>query len=157
LKLFLFLFLLFSIIANADEVFLGYGLGVFNNSDTRVVNLGYREDIWQGIYWQNKLGFWSDGSGDPNRGSSLYASSGPGLLIDLDPIEIRNGIGLAIISSPDSYLGGIFPEFNENLYVGLRDKRGNGIGVEYEHLSNAGIYSQNMGRDFLEIQLSQRW
>lgn len=141
----------------ADETFLGYGLGAFNSNDTKVLNLGYREDIWEGIYWQYKGGFWIDTSGGPGRSGSIYLSSGPGLMIDLNPIEIRNGIGLAMITNPDSYLGGPFPQFNEELYIGVRDKKGNGIGIQYEHISSAGIWQPNMGRDFLMIQLSQRW
>lgn len=146
----------------ADEGFMGFGVGVANSAkhssgEVKVFSLGLREDIFDGIYWQYKLGYWGDGSGDPSRGSSFYASTGPGFLVDLHPVEIRTGWSLAAISSPDSYLGGRFPQFNGELYLGLRDFRGNGIGVQYEHVSSAGIVTPNQGRDFFVLQISQRW
>ena len=154
---FLLFLLLISISAKADEVFMGYGMGVFNSTDTKILNIGYRQDLYGGFYWSYKGGFWADTSGDPTKSSSLFASTGPGFLIDLNPVEIRNGIGLSAISNPDSMLGGAFPQFQEDLSVTLRDIHGNGIGVQYSHVSSAGIYNPNIGRDFVIIELSQRW
>lgn len=154
--------ILLSTLAQADEAFVGFGVGVFNSAlyhtgEVKVGQVGYRKDIFNGIYWQAKLGFFGDGSGDPTRNSSLYASTGPGLLIDLKPIEMRAGYGIAAISTPDSYLGGRFPQFQGEFYVGVRDHRGNGMGLQYEHISSAGLVTPNMGRDFLILQLSQQW
>lgn len=148
--------------AYADETFFSFGVGAANSAkdhtgEVKVGNVGLRKEIYQGIYWQYKVGYFGDGSGDPSRKSSLYASVGPGMLIDLRPVEMRAGYGLAAISTPDSYLGGRFPQFQGELYLGLRDHRGNGIGVQYEHISSAGIVSPNMGRDFMVLQLSQQW
>jgi hypothetical protein len=148
--------------AHADSMYGGYGLGMFNSakstaSETKVGQVGYLADIWSGTYWQFKVGYWGDGSGDKSRRNSAYASTGPGLLIDLRPIEIRSGWGLAFVSTPDSMLGGSFPQFNGDLYIGLRDKRGNGIGIQLEHISSAGLVKPNTGRDFLTLQISQSW
>lgn len=148
--------------AMADEAFLGYGLGVFNSAkqssgEVKAFQLGYRDDLIDGFYWQYKLGFWGDGSGDKGRSSSGYASTGPGFRVDLNPIEIRTGWGIAAITSPDSYLGGRFPQFNGELYMGVRDKHGNGIGFQYEHISSAGLVTPNQGRDLVILQMSQRW
>ena len=154
--------LLFASPAFADEVFFGYGVGVFNSAKTspteaKVANLGVRTDLFGGFYWQFKLGYWGDGSGDPNRHNSAYISSGPGILVDLRPVEIRSGWGLAAITNPDSYLGGRFPQFNGELYLGLRDRYGSGIGVKYEHISSAGLIQPNEGRDFAALEISFRW
>lgn len=149
--------LLFSAAVSADEVFLGYGMGVVNSTDSRDVNLGFRKDLSDGFFWQFKGGLWVDNSGDPTRSNSGFVSSGPGFLVDFNPIEIRTSVGLAAITSPDSILGGPFPQFNEDLYVGVRDKRGNGVGFVYEHISSAGIEQPNYGRDFIELQWSKRW
>jgi hypothetical protein len=145
-----------------EEYFFGYGVGVANsakNSSTEVktLDLGYRVEVYNGIYWQAKAGFWGDGSGDPTRKSSFYLSTGPSLLVDLNPIELRSGWSLAGITSPDSYLGGAFPQFNGELYLGVRDRYGNGTGVKYQHFSSAGIYQPNVGRDFLMMELSLKW
>lgn len=154
--------LLISSVCLADEVFLGYGVGVFGDAkyytgQNKYLELGYRSVVWEGIYWQFKGGCWGEASPDKSRTSSAWLSSGPGLEVDLSPIEIRSGWGLAAISSPDSQLGGHFPQFNGEMYIGLRDKRGDAIGLQYEHISSAGIINPNLGRDFVTLQLSQKW
>jgi hypothetical protein len=151
----------FSSLSVADEGFMSFGIGVFNSAkksrgETKVFNMGYRPDLIDGIYWQHKIGFWGDGAHD-GRKSSLYVSTGPGLKVDLAPVEIRAGYGIGAISTPDAYLGGHIPQFQGELYIGLRDRRGNGIGLQYEHISSAGLVMPNKGRDFLVIQLSQKW
>lgn len=153
---------LFALTANADSSFFNFGLGIANSAktsrgETKVGALGYRSDLFDGIYWQYKVGFYGDGSGDETRKSSAFAFTGPGMLIDFKPIEIRAGWGLGGIATPDSYLGGRFPQFNGEVYLGVRDHRGNGIGLGYEHISSAGLVTPNQGRDFFVLQLSQQW
>ena len=163
MKSFLSIFLfLISSVCLADEAFSSYGIGVFGDADyhmaqMKVGELGYRDFLFGGIYWQHKVGYWGEGSPDPSRKSSFFVSSGPGMEVDLQPIEIRSGWGLAAISNPDSQLGGRFPQFNGELYLGLRDRKGDGIGIEYEHVSSAGIVTPNHGRDAILLQLSQKW
>lgn len=149
-------------ITQADETFASYGIGAFHSAEkssveVKVINLGYRPEIYRGFYWQFKVGYWGDGSGDPTRKSSFYGSTGPGLIIDLRPVELRSGWGICGISSPDSYLGGRFPQFNGEIYGGLRDRNDNGIGIKYEHISSAGLIVPNNGRDFFILELSQKW
>jgi hypothetical protein len=161
--LLLFSLFLYSYSCFADsEQFIGFGVGlaesaVSSSGETKMFNVGEREFLYRGIYWENKLGYWGDGSGNPNRKSSLFGVSGVGMMVDLAPVELRAGTGLAIISTPDSYLGGRFPEFNENLGMTLRDKHGDGIGLTYSHFSSAGIVSPNIGRDFVTLELSIKW
>lgn len=154
--------LLVSSQSRAQEVFFDYGLGIFNSAknaptEVKVADIGYRGELYNGLYWQSKVGYWGEGSGDPTRNSSFYFSTGPTLLIDLKPIELRSGWGLATISDPDSYLGGNFPQFNGEVYAGVRDMYGNGIGVKYEHISSAGLVQPNVGRDFIALEISSKW
>lgn len=161
--LLLFSLFLYSCSCFADsEQFIGFGVGEglsakSSAGETKMFNIGEREFLIRGIYWENKLGYWGDGSGDPSRRSSLFGSSGFGMEVDLAPVEFRAGTGLAIISTPDSYLGGRFPQFNENLGMTLRDKHGDGIGLTYSHFSSAGFVTPNLGRDFLTLELSIKW
>lgn len=146
----------------ADETFGAYGIGAFNSAknaraEVKAINLGYRSEIYNGFYWQYKIGYWGEGSGDERRKSSFYISIGPGLTIDLKPIELRSGWGIGAISNPDNYLGGRFPQFNGELYAGLRDRKNNGIGIKYEHISSASLIQPNIGRDFILLELSQKW
>lgn len=148
--------------AHADEAFVGYGVGVFHDASEytgqmKVGEVGYRHFLVDGIYWQNKVGYWGEGSNDKTRSSSGYGSTGFGLEMDLQPLELRSGYGVAFITSPDSQLGSRFPQFNGEAYAGLRDKRGDGIGLQYEHVSCASFCTPNQGRDFLIIQMSMKW
>jgi len=145
----------------ADEGFMGFGLGAFNSAkfgpgEVKMYDLGYRWDTPQNIYWQAKGGFWGQGANSEGMRSSGYASTGPGFRVDLNPVEFHTGAALALITTPDSYLGGVF-QFNVDIGVTLRDKMGNGIGFAYSHLSSAGLEFPNQGRDFWVLELSQRF
>lgn len=148
--------------AGQDELFLGYGVGVFKDSNeyigqNKYFEAGYREFLVSGIYWQYKAGFWGEGSNDQTRKSGGWISTGPGLEVNLKPIEIRSGWGLAAITTPDSQLGGRFPQFNGEFYVGVRDDAGSSIGLQYEHISSAGLQLPNQGRDFMTLQLGLKF
>jgi len=145
-----------------EEAFLGYGLGIFHDADSflgqnKYFELGYRSTLWSGIYWQYKGGYWGEGSSDLTRKAGFWVSSGPGVEISLDPVEVRSGWSLAAISTPDTQLGSSFPQFNGELYLGVRDKKGDGAGFQYEHISCASFCSPNHGRDFLIFELSHKW
>jgi hypothetical protein len=147
--------------AHADEAFVGYGVGIFRGADqflgqTKYAELGYRDFLYEGLYWQNKLGFVGEGSADTTRKSGGWASSGLGLETNLLPIELRGGAALAGITAPDSQLGGYF-QFNEDISVGLRDTKGDGIALQYNHISCGSLCSPNLGRDAVILELSQKW
>lgn len=153
---------LLSLNSHSSEFGLSYGLGVSNSAkysvaETKTADLAYRGFLIPGVYWQARTGFWGDGSRDPSRRSSYYASTGPGIEVDLKPLEVRSGWGLAYITTPDSYLGGHTPQFNGDLYVGLRDKNNMGLGMRYSHLSSAGLILPNKGRDFVTVEIGVKW
>lgn len=158
-RLLIALTLLISSTSLCDEYFLGYGLGVFGSADyspaqVKTINLGYRSYFFPGFYLSYKAGFWADNSPEIDRKNSFYGSIGAGMKVNVRPMEFRAGWGLAVISNTDSYLGGIFPQFNGELYAGFRDETGHGIGLDYEHISSSGLVMPNRGRDFLLLQLS---
>jgi len=148
-------------LAYADEAFVGYGVGIFRGADqflgqTKYASIGYRDFLYEGLYWQSKLGFIGEGSADQTRKSGGWTSSGFGLETNLSPVELRGGAALAAITTPDSQLGGYF-EFNEDVSIGLRDTRGDGIALQYNHISCASLCSPNLGRDAVMLELSQKW
>lgn len=147
--------------AYADEGFMGFGVGVANSAkhgpgEVKTYNLGYREDLIEGFYWQGKAGLWGLGANSEGQKSSGYGTTGLGFRVDFTPVEFHAGWSAGLITTPDSFLGGVF-EFQGDLGVTLRDRHGNGIGLAYTHLSSAGIYSPNLGRDFGVLELSTRW
>lgn len=161
MKFMIFILMTMTLNAFADEYFLGYGLGMFNSADhspaqVKTLNLGCRSYFAPGFYTSYKGGFWIDNSPVSDRNGSIYASLGLGMKVEIQYIEMRAGWGLGAISSKDSYLGGNFPQFNGEIYFGFRDFTGHGIGLQYEHISSAGIVMPNKGRDFLLLQLSMK-
>jgi hypothetical protein len=145
---------------HAEEVFGSFGVGVFNSaksypSEVRDIYVGWRKPIAQGTYFQAKGGMWADAGGS-GRTNSGFFSAGPGMLVDLRPIQIRAGIGATFVTNPDTYLGGPFA-LNEEVYIGLKDPVGNSIGIVYDHISNAGMYQNNMGRDMVSFQIGQEF
>ncbi len=154
--------LIFISSVQANELSFGLGLGIGNSAvnssvETKVLTASHIWDIYDGFYAKARAGYFSDKSGDPTRQSSGFGSFGLGMLVDLKPIEVRVGYGLAAITTPDSYLGGQFPQFSGDLYLGVRDRVGNGIGVSYQHISSAGIWTPNVGRDFMILEVGTHW
>lgn len=154
--------LLLSNVALADEAFLGYGVGVFHDADdflgqNKYLGLGLRSFLWEGLYWQNKVLAWGEGSSDPTRKGGAMFASGIGQEVSIPPVEIRGGGSLAIISNPDSQLGAMFPQFHEEISLGLRDSKGDGIALQYGHISCASFCTPNQGKDFVIFELSQKW
>lgn len=94
----------------------------------------YRESVWDGIYLQFK-GAYFDG---------VHVGAGGGLQIDLKPVELRGGL------SAGPTTGQAFLELDKEVYCGLRDRSGNGIGLQYDILSKSS-------RDYFTIQLIQRF
>lgn len=146
--------------ALSDDISFSYGLGLgesaqYSTSETKVIELSYRQTILDAFYWNYEAGIWLDNIGN-GRSSSGFLATGPGFLVDLKGFEIRNAYGIAAITNSDIFLGGNFPQFHGELYAGFRDKTGNGIGIKYNHFSSAGVYMPNVGRDFILLELSVR-
>lgn len=138
------------------NTFLRYGAGTFNSAEkqafeTKVASVGYRSRIIGPIFQQVEFGLWSDSAGAGRRSSgfgnySLGIQSTPGYMV------FRSSWGVGMITTPDSMLGGHF-QFNQDLTVGVRDDAGTIFGFNYKHISSAGIYKVNRGRDFITVHL----
>lgn len=61
--------------------------------------------------------------------------------------------GVALITNTDARLSSVF-QFKHTVGVGVRDYRGVEIGVDYSHISNAGLSLPNAGRDFVQLRMS---
>lgn len=152
-------FYIFAIVAYkaaADEVYSSAMIGVFNSgknslSETKLVSFGVRQDLFMGLVQQFEGGGWIDIAGH-GRQSSPYAAYQVGVETS-HVITARVMTGPCIIGSPDSYLGGVFPEFKEDFFLGIRGDNTNTVGVKYQHISNAGIFNPNVGRDFMGVEV----
>ena len=143
------------------ESFAKYGIGVYKSAEltaaeTKIFSLGFRDDLLGPFVYQYEGGIWFDSAGS-GRKTSAFFDAGLGIEVRSGDLVLRSTHGLAFISTPDSYLGGYFPNFNHDLYVGIRDKTGNAIGLSYKHISNAGLMPPNVGRDFITVDLGIPW
>lgn len=143
--------------AAADENVLSYGLGVFHSAEhypveTKFLRVARRQDFDRLSYWQGEVGLWTDTAGQGRTGSGFAALS-VGVKIDLKLVHFKNSLGLAAITSPDAYLGGVFPQFTEEFTVGVDGVNGTSLGLAYKHISSAGLVNPNMGRDFLILSI----
>lgn len=154
------MFLVVAIQNAKAESYLGYGLGIASSAKDSVAeckffNLGYREDLILGFSHQYELGFFTDSVGNGRVGSAIGAYM-IGIEVNPLPIVLRSMSGVGFISEPDIYLGGHF-QFHHDLYVGMKDSFGKSLGINYRHISSAGLYQPNLGRDFVSIQLGIPW
>lgn len=140
--------------AKAD-IFVKYGVGVlesakYNIAETKHLSVGFSKTLDYFIY-QVETGVWADSRTEKGRGSSLYGGGSAGLHIGIGQLYTECLWGGVLISHTDGYLGGNF-QFNQDLGIGVTN-RGAGIGLGYKHISSAGIYNPNIGRDFIYIKL----
>lgn len=138
------------------DSFLTAGAGVGNSEHSRLINAGVRLPLVFNLIEQYEIGFWVDPRTNGYSGSG-YAANLVGVEVKTNPLVLRAMIGPAIITNTDILLGGIFPQFTEDFFVGIIDNTGNSIGAKYKHLSSAGIYSPNVGRDFVGLEISIAW
>lgn len=143
------------------ESFYKYGVGVFKSAEVRpseakVISLGFRDDLFGPFVYHYEAGLWIDSAGK-GRSSSAFFDAEMGVEAVSGDLVLRSTHGLAFISTPDAYIGGYFPNFVHDIYVGIRGKSGNAIGLNYKHLSNAGLMPPNIGRDFISIDVGIPW
>lgn len=147
---------LFSIPATSEDL-MSVGFGAFKSAEnsfteTKFIRLAHRDSLDSVSFYQLEGGIWIDGAGG-GRLSSAFAALSLGMNVDLRPVFIVNSLGLAVITTPDAYLGGSFPQFTEELGIGIRGINATSVSLSYKHFSSAGIYNPNMGRDFFVLNM----
>ena len=159
MKIFSSLLLLLSLTASADTI-LKYGGELPKSSEglgaTKGIFISRQETLYSFLYRECQVGYWSDGVGGGRKSSATF-SYGLGVNVNSDTTFAQASISPAIITAPDSILGGVF-QFENQVSIGLRDpKTFTTFGVGYTHFSSAGIESPNSGRDFLMFRLGIPW
>ena len=148
-KLLLFIFI--SGLAHADTV-VKYGVELPKHGEgygaTKALFLVY-QDKWFGPFiYQYEGGTWFDNAGEGRKSSGMINASF-GVEVNAGYVFSQALAGPAIISSPDTVLGGPF-QFDSDIAIGLKDpKNGNTIGINYTHISSGGLELPNKGRDFI--------
>lgn len=151
------LMLLLSNTANAAEgLLLKYMVNPTHPSMEKGLAVG-RQTEFSVLEVKTEGGFWIDNTKKPGAKSSAFIQGSLGVEPTAGAFYANVFQGIAAISSPDSVLGGPV-QFVEEAGVGIRDKdKFVGVGIFYKHISSAGIFKPNLGRDFFGIQVFIPW
>lgn len=121
--------------------------------NTKAAFVAYRDHTYGPLVYQFEFGGWVDRSGHPGRRSSMMLSATCGPEVQSGPFYARITFGLAVITHPDSALGGPL-QFNTDAAAGIRDERWRwDVGVGYKHVSSGDLYQPNVGRDFPMMEI----
>lgn len=149
-----------SSISQADTV-IKYGANIPKEHEpigsSKAIFISDQETIFGPLIRQYEFGGWFDGSGVPGHKSSLLVSPSIGFNVNGGNLFAQALVGPALISSPDTALGGPF-QFNNDFSFGVRDPDTKAtIGLDYKHVSSAGLELPNRGRDFIMFKISLPW
>lgn len=115
----------------------------------RYLSAGLTDDFNGLIKSRYELGYWSDRT---NR-SSVYGTMQLGLDASNDCFYSDFYTGPSLITHPDTVLSTPL-EFKHDLGIGVVGKNKVRVGINYSHLSNAGIRQPNVGRDSIQFKLT---
>lgn len=140
-----------------DSIYVKYGGGVFHSAEptstvVKTASLGVQTPLVGDLVQQVELGLWTDNSGISGRTGSSYISWAAGIEINPGYLDIIPFAGVAGITSPDNMLSSHF-QFNEQLFVGVKDNKKSFAGINYTHISCANLCSPNLGRDLLSLKV----
>ncbi len=149
--------LLIPLVSYADDYSFKYGMGIVNGEKSGTVkmfSLRQESHLVHAAHLAYEGGLWVDnGPKSAGRKGSLFGKAQLGV----KPGWQSSGLygkafwGVAGLSHTDSQLGGNL-QFASDFGVGIRDGS-SFIGIGYVHLSSAGIFKPNKGRDFMQLEL----
>lgn len=129
-----------------DFVYLTAGTGFKDSS--RYFSVGAAKDFNAFLKSRYEIGYWKD----PVNSSSVYGSYQIGLVATNKTLYADFFTGPSLITTPDARLSTPF-EFKHDLGIGIVGKEKVRVGINYSHLSNAGIREPNRGRDSIQVKL----
>lgn len=140
-----------------DETYARMGLGVFNSAvdsraEVKSVAVGYNKSLFMGLRTQYEFQGWLDDRRDLGRSSGGMLSGSIGVDVNPGYFFFSTYVGLGVKLPNDSLLGGPI-QFVETFTFGVRDKKQNSFGLFYNHISSAGIFRPNVGRDFIGVKV----
>jgi hypothetical protein len=135
-----------------DSVYLKFGGSLrepdfFNN---KLIAIGFADSLGKSIFdYQLEGGMFANNA---IGGTTGYGGPSLGVSIIERKYYIKAFAGPAVITRLDDHLSTPIV-FNIDFEIGLKNTKGEGIGIGYKHLSNGGIQSPNLGRDFLYLKV----
>ena len=158
MKLSILYILLLSSSALADTV-IKYGVNVPKPDEslgsTKAIFVSKQYPLGSSSFiYQLEVGGWFDNTGLAGHRGSALVSASVGLDVSADVFFAQALVGPALITHPDSVLGGP-GQINNDFAFGLQDPRTRArLGFNYKHDSSAGLEQPNQGRDFYLFRAS---
>ncbi len=117
----------------------------------KLVSGGYQHKLAGLFDYQLEGGFFVD---NPTHSKTVFISPSVGITSSNPLIYSKVFVGPTLITHTDEHLSTPY-QFNIDLEAGIKDTRGNTIGVGYKHFSNAQLCNgcSNLGRDFLYLRV----
>lgn len=141
--------------SRADDYSFKYGMGIIDEEltgEVKIFNLRHEQHTFAMIHTAQELGCFVDQGRDSGRRSSGFVDYEIGVKPGPEVGVYGKAFwGVLAMSGPDTLLGGPF-QFVSDFGVGIRDPLSS-ISVGYKHISSAGFYSPNKGRDFINLEL----
>lgn len=131
--------------AHPASLDLGYGAEISRICQT--ASIGLRTHNILGFTGKAKVGAILDRT----EGNGGYGFIGLGPQVRAGALELNSAWMVGGITHPDAVLGGPF-QFAQEFQVLVRDQTsGMALGIEYSHISSAGIHMPNYGRDMIQL------
>jgi hypothetical protein len=142
--------------ARGDDHSFKYGMGLINGERTGTIkafSLRQESHLIYAAHTATEVGLWTDTGRAQGRKGSAFAKGQLGVKPGWTSIGLYGKAfwGLQLQSSVDSQLGGI-AQFSQDFGIGIRDESCF-VGVNYTHVSSAGIWKPNKGRDFMGLEM----
>lgn len=149
----------FSTPSHGEQLGFKFGLGMLDGERTAKIKTfsfrseGYTETRGVASAWE--VGLWTDtGKSDGRKGAAFYKYQ-VGFRPQSQHVFFKAMAGPALLSSTDSQLGAPL-QIGSDFGVGFQDDESY-VGLTYSHFSSAGVFSPNMGRDFILFDFGIRF
>lgn len=136
---------------NSYHLMYGVGANSSRLTDSRFIAIGHEWPAWSLFRVKTEGGIYHDNT--QNSGAIGFISPSIGVATPTYPLYLKVFLGPALITQEDSRLTSIL-QFNHDIELGLRGETGVSVGINYKHLSNAGLWGANLGRDAFLLKLN---
>lgn len=140
--------------SNETEIKLGSNTLLKNSHPFDVIynSVAYKVDVCPMLKNRTDIGYWSD-SNKKDRRDSGFISNGFGIQPEYKDVNAELYSSIAYITHTDSRLSSKL-QFKHDIGIHYKVSTDYKVGVVYNHFSNSGIKSPNLGRDFISISIS---
>jgi hypothetical protein len=142
--------------AKGDDYSFKYGMGLINGERTGTIkafSVRQESHFIYALHTAREGGLWTDTGSAQGRRGAVFGKGQLGVKPGWDSVGLYGKAfwGVQLQSSTDSQLGGL-AQFSQDAGIGIRDET-SFVGINYTHVSSAGIFKPNKGRDFLGLEL----